>query len=87
MPEIIIYSTATCPYCDMAKNLLKQKQVEFTEIRVDLDEAARKTMMERSGRRTVPQLFINGVSIGGYDDLANLEKSGKLNELLNSDQI
>lgn len=85
MTEIILYSKAQCPYCDLAKVLLKQKNVTFEEIRIDLDEGKRDEMIQRSGRRTVPQIFINGQAIGGYDDLATLEKSGKLNALLHSD--
>lgn len=85
MADIIVYSTLQCPFCDLAKNLLKQKDAIFKEIRIDLDEKARDEMIQRSGRRTVPQIFINGQAIGGYDDLATLEKSGKLNELLHSD--
>ena len=85
MPEIIIYSKASCPYCELTKNLFEQKHVSFQEIRIDLNEKERDIMIERSGKRTVPQIFINGKSIGGYDDLANLEKSGKLDALLHSD--
>ena len=85
MPEVIIYSKASCPYFEHAKNLLNQKKVSFQEIRIDLNEKERDIMIERSGRRTVPQIFINGTPIGGYDDLANLEKSGKLDALLHSD--
>ena len=85
MADVIIYSKAQCPYCDLAKNLLNQKKVSYTEIRIDLDEKERDEMIRQSGKRTVPQIFINGQSIGGYDDLATLEKSGKLNNLLFSD--
>jgi len=85
MAKVVIYSTAYCPYCDLAKNLLTAKNVAFTEIRVDLDDVMRDEMMRRSGRRTVPQIFINEQSIGGYDDLAMLEKSGTLNKLLNDE--
>lgn len=82
MANVIMYTKANCPYCEHAKTLLSQKKVTFTEIRVDLDDDAREEMMRLSGRKTVPQIFINGKAIGGYDDLATLEKSGKLNELL-----
>lgn len=85
MLEVIIYSKAQCPYCDLAKALLTHKKVAYKEIRIDLDESARDEMMRLSGRRTVPQIFIEGQAIGGYDDLATLEKSGKLNELLHLD--
>lgn len=82
MPKIIIYSTATCPYCDRAKDLLKSKNVSFEEIRVDLSEDKRLEMEKLSGRRTVPQIFINDQHIGGFTDLAALQTAGKLDELL-----
>lgn len=82
MATVIVYSSQVCPYCDRAKALLQRKGVTFTEIRVDLDEAKRIEMMERSGRRTVPQIFINGQSIGGFDDLYALEQQGRLDPLL-----
>lgn len=85
MAEVIIYSSANCAYCERAKQLLQRKQVNYTEIRVDLNENARKIMMERSGRRTVPQIFINQQSIGGCDDLYALDKSGQLDTLLQND--
>lgn len=84
MPKVIVYSKETCPYCIRAKELLTQKNIAFEEIRIDLDENKREEMIRLSNRRTVPQIFINGNSIGGYDDLAALVKSGKLHELLNS---
>ena len=82
MAQVIVYSSATCPYCDRAKDLLKRKNVAFTEIRADLDEAARDEMIAKSARRTVPQIFIDDRHIGGCDDLYALEKSGQLDELL-----
>ena len=83
MPDIELYSTAICPYCVAAKNLLKSKGLAWREIRVDQDPAAREAMLTRSGgRRTVPQIFINGVHVGGFDDLAAAEHSGKLARLL-----
>lgn len=84
MAKVIVYSKETCPYCVMAKNLLKAKNVAFTEIRVDLDAAKLEEMVKLSNRRTVPQIFINDQPIGGYDDLAALAKSGKLDGMLNS---
>lgn len=69
MKNILIYTTKTCPYCVMAKKLLEKHALPYTEIRVDLDEAQREIMIERSQRRTVPQIFIDEQSIGGYDDL------------------
>lgn len=84
MPTVIIYTTENCPYCRMAKTFLSARQIEFTEIRVDLDDSKRQEMMEKSQRRTVPQIFINDQSIGGYDDLVKLAQSGNLDNLLNS---
>ena len=75
MENICIYSTNTCPYCVMAKKLLQQKGLSYTEIRVDLDETERERMVTRSGRRTVPQIFFGDKHIGGYDDLCEYFKS------------
>ena len=78
-----VYSSMWCPFCYRAKKLLKTKGVEFVEIDVDGDPAARVAMRERAdGRHTVPQIFINDVGVGGSDELAALEKSGKLDALL-----
>lgn len=84
MTEILIYTTPVCPYCVRAKSLLKQKGVtEYKEIDVSGDAAIRDAMVERAGgRRTVPQIFIGETHVGGYDDLAALDKSGKLDALL-----
>ncbi|MHC1481181.1 glutaredoxin 3 [Frateuria aurantia] len=83
MAKIEIYSTAVCPYCVAAKNLLKAKGQEWSEVRVDSDPAERETMLARSGgRRTVPQIFINDHHVGGYDDLVAADRSGQLAELL-----
>jgi glutaredoxin 3 len=83
MKQITIYSKQTCPYCDMAKKLLKEKGVEnISEIRIDLDEEAREKMIELTQRMTVPQIFIGEHHVGGFDDLAKLNSSGKLDELL-----
>lgn len=82
MANIIVYSTAVCPYCDRAKALLEKKGASYQEIRVDEDANARQEMMQKSGRRTVPQIFINDESIGGFDDLHALDQAGKLDELL-----
>lgn len=82
-PPITMYSTGVCPYCIQAERLLKAKGVgEITKIRVDLDPAKRDEMIERTGRRTVPQIYIGERHVGGYDDLATLEHSGKLGGLL-----
>lgn len=82
MAQVIIYTKAYCPYCTRAKELLNEKQQIFTEIKIDLQPEFREEMMLKSGRRTVPQIFINGQSIGGCDDLYALEHQGKLNQLL-----
>lgn len=84
MAKVIVYSKEQCPYCRMAKDLLTAKKVAFEEIRVDLDAEKLDEMLRLSNRRTVPQIFINDQPIGGYDDLAALAKSGKLDGLLNS---
>ena len=85
MSKIEIYSTAVCPYCVAAKNLLKSRGQEWSELRIDADPALRDAMLTRSGgRRTVPQIFINDQHVGGYDDLVAADRSGKLNELLGS---
>lgn len=82
MANIVIYTTEVCPYCQRAKQLLKTKGAEYTEIRVDQDATQKEQMISRSGRRSVPQIFINDLHIGGFDDLAALEQQGKLAILL-----
>ncbi len=83
MANIEIYSTTYCPYCTRAKALMDAKDLDYTEIDVTGDDAARLALVEKSGgRKTVPQIFINGQSVGGYDDLRALEESGKLDEML-----
>jgi glutaredoxin 3 len=83
MPKIEVYSTAVCPYCVAAKNLLKAKGLAWEEIRVDSDPVQRQTMLSRSnGHRTVPQIFINDQFVGGYDELVAADRSGKLAQLL-----
>ena len=82
MPKIEIYTTPTCPYCHAAKALLNEKGAEYTEITV-LDPALRAAMTERAhGRRTVPQIFIGETHVGGYDDMAALDRQGGLDPLL-----
>jgi len=83
MARIEIYSTAICPYCVAAKNFLSAKGQEYVEIRIDQDPARRDEMLARSNmRRTVPQIFIDGAHVGGYDDMVALERAGKLAPLL-----
>lgn len=74
MEKVLIYTTNTCPYCVMAKKLLQEHGFSWTEIRVDLDDTEREKMMTLSGRQTVPQIFIGGKHIGGYQDLYNYFK-------------
>ncbi len=83
MAKITMYSTAVCPYCVAAEKLLRSKGVaEIDKIRIDLDPEQRAAMMEKTGRRTVPQIYINEIHVGGFDDLAALEHAGKLAPLL-----
>ncbi|CEK09825.1 glutaredoxin 3 [Legionella hackeliae] len=82
MADVIMYSTAYCPYCSRARDLLDKKGVTYTDIRVDDEPGKRDEMIEKSGRRTVPQIFINGQHIGGCDDMYELERQGHLDKLL-----
>jgi glutaredoxin 3 len=82
-----MYCTSGCPYCQSAERLLAQKGVrELNRIRVDLEPARRAEMMQRSGRRTVPQIWIGERHVGGYDDLHALERAGQLDQLLHAAQ-
>jgi glutaredoxin 3 len=83
MARVLMYSTAVCPYCMRAEQLLHSKGVtEIEKIRVDLQPELRLAMMEKTGRRTVPQIYINDEHVGGYDDLAALDHAGTLESLL-----
>jgi glutaredoxin 3 len=77
-----MYTTAVCPYCQMAERLLRSKGVDIEKVRVDLDPARRAEMMEKTGRRTVPQIYVGDTHVGGYDDLAALDRAGGLDPLL-----
>ncbi len=78
-----MYSTGVCPFCMMAERLLKSKGVaDIEKVRVDLEPARRQEMMERTGRRTVPQIYVGERHVGGYDDLAALDRAGGLEALL-----
>ncbi|MEM1156162.1 MAG: glutaredoxin 3 [Pseudomonadota bacterium] len=77
-----MYTTRFCPYCMEARSLLDSKQVEYVDIAVDADPEMRREMMERSGRHTVPQIWIGEQHVGGYDDMALLQRQGKLDGLL-----
>jgi glutaredoxin 3 len=80
---VVMYSTAVCPYCQRAEQLLKARGVTAIEkIRIDLDPARRDEMIEKTGRRTVPQIFIGSTHVGGFDDLSALDRDGKLSPLL-----
>ncbi len=83
MAKVLMYSTGVCPYCQMAERLLKSKGVvDIEKIRIDLDPDKRDEMMSRTGRRTVPQIYIGEQHIGGFDDLSALDRAGGLNPLL-----
>ncbi len=83
MAKVLMYSTGVCPFCLMAERLLKSKGVaEIVKIRVDLEPARRDEMMQRTGRRTVPQIYVGERHVGGYDDLAALDRAGGLDSLL-----
>jgi glutaredoxin 3 len=83
MPKITMYSTGVCPYCQMAERLLRSKGVSaIDKIRVDLEPERRSEMMEKTGRRTVPQIYIGDRHVGGFDDLSALDRAGQLDELL-----
>ena len=85
MQNVKIYTTGSCPYCIHAKQLLKQRGVaDLTEIRVDMQPDERQTMMQITGRRTVPQIFIGSTHVGGCDDLVALDGKGGLMPLLNA---
>ncbi|NKI35934.1 glutaredoxin 3 [Wenzhouxiangella sp. XN79A] len=79
---IVMYCRAACPYCVAARNLFKRKNVRWTEVSLDAEPDKRAEMIERTGRRTVPQIFIGDHHVGGFDDLDALEQEGRLDRLL-----
>jgi glutaredoxin 3 len=80
---VVMYTTGMCPYCVQAERLLRAKGVaEIAKVRVDLDPGRRAEMMERTGRRTVPQIYIGDTHVGGFDDLVALDRAGRLDPLL-----
>jgi len=86
MPRITMYSTGVCPYCQMAERLLRSKGISaIDKVRVDLEPERRVEMMEKTGRRTVPQIYIGDTHVGGYEELAALERAGSLDELLRAE--
>jgi glutaredoxin 3 len=86
MADILIYSAAICPYCVAAKNFLKARGLEYREIRIDTDAAARAEMMAKAGRTSVPQIFINNHHLGGFDDMVALDRAGRFAALLEQKQ-
>jgi glutaredoxin 3 len=83
MAKVLMYTTNFCPFCQMAERLLRAKGVaDIEKVRVDLDTARRDEMMQRTGRRTVPQIYVGDRHVGGYDDLAALDRAGGLDPLL-----
>ncbi len=82
MADIIVYSSASCGYCVAAKYFLKARGLDYHEIRIDLDMAARLEMREKTQRTSVPQIIVNGTHVGGYDDLVALDRAGQFQALL-----
>jgi glutaredoxin 3 len=83
MAKVMMYATGVCPFCLMAERLLRAKGVaDIEKVRVDLEPARREEMMQRTGRRTVPQIYVGDRHVGGYDDLAALDRAGGLEPLL-----
>jgi glutaredoxin 3 len=82
MADVVVYRTPTCGYCFRVQHLLQSKGVPFTEVDVSGDPAKRQWLLEVTRRRTVPQVFINGKPVGGFDELARLNRSGELDRLL-----
>ena len=83
MARVSMYCTEVCPFCQMAERLLRAKGVtEIDKIRVDLEPETRVEMMQKTGRRTVPQIYVGQTHVGGYDDLAALDRLGRLDDLL-----
>lgn len=82
MTKATVYSSAICPYCVAAKNFLRNKGLDYEEVRIDLDPARREEMMARARRTSVPQIFFGDVHIGGFDDLVAADRSGRLAQIL-----
>ena len=83
-PRITIYSSAICPYCVAAKNFLKSKGLDWTEIRIDVDLAERERMISLAKRTSVPQIFVGDIHVGGYDDMMAMHRAGKFEPLLSA---
>lgn len=84
MNRVVVYSTSLCPYCMMTRRLLDAKGVAYEELRVDRDPQLREAMVRLSGRRSVPQIFIGTQHVGGHQELAALDRSGQLDQLLHA---
>jgi glutaredoxin 3 len=83
MAKVMMYTTGVCPFCRMAERLLEAKGVtDIDRVRVDLEPERRAEMMQKTGRRTVPQIYVGATHVGGFDDLAALDSAGRLDELL-----
>ena len=82
VPEIILYTSATCGYCVAAKNFLRSKGLEWTEVRIDTDPAERERMVALAGRTSVPQIFVGDVHVGGYDDMMAMHRAGRFEPLV-----
>lgn len=80
--KVVIYTTNYCPYCHAAKRLLTAKKVAFSEINVEGDDVKRQWLIEKTGQRTVPQIFIDDKSFGGFEDMQELEQKGELDKVL-----
>jgi glutaredoxin 3 len=83
VPTVVMYGTGACPYCQMAERLLRARGVtEIAKVRVDLEPEKRAEMVQKTGRWTVPQIYIGGMHVGGYDEIAALDRAGRLEPLL-----
>jgi glutaredoxin 3 len=87
MPKVDVYTTRVCPFCVHAKALLERKGVEYQELNIEEDRGLMREMLERSKRRTVPQIFIGDYHVGGYDDMAELDAAGELDRLLGLPEV
>ena len=84
MPDVILYTTAMCPYCVAAKNFLKSRGASYREVRIDIDAEQRAKMLEKTRRSSVPQIFIDEMHVGGYEELVALDRAGGLKPLLDT---
>jgi glutaredoxin 3 len=86
MRRVVVYATNYCPFCTRAKALLRAKNINFEEVDITNDEVKREEAQKLSGRKTVPQIFIDGTPVGGFEELKNLDETGELDRLLNLSQ-